>query len=364
MALEKLSQKYSGFYAPRVDVVIEGKKLPINVSKSITDVTVEEKLGEGATFSFTMYDEYDRKKEKFKWLDDKLFDVGNEVTIKIGYVDKLEILMMGNITMLEPSFFAGETPTITIRGQDLSFDYIKRKSPARTFKEKSYSDIIKVIASEAKLKVRVDDIKKFEHPIQKDNNMSYFTFLGKMADEMDLKMKIDKKNIYFKKPTDEEKAIMTLELGKDLISFSPNLNTARLYGEVEVRGHNPEDPGKPIIGIAKPGDERSQEKNKKATASQVVAKRHGTTKKVISNVLVRSKEHADAIAKAVLNKASDRYIEGNAEVIGIPEIKPGVCIEFQKMGTRFNGKYFVLSAAHTINNSGYRTRFTVKRNAS
>jgi phage protein D len=161
-------------------------------------------------------------------------------------------------------------------------------------------------------------------------------------------------------------------LGKDLISFSPNLNTARLYSEVEVRGHNPEDPGKPIIGAAKAGDERPQEKNKKNnkkdnrkdTASQVVAERHGTAKKVISNVLVRSKDHANAIAKAVLNKASDQYIEGNAEAVGIPEIRPGVCIEFKKMGERFTGKYYVISATHTINNSGYRTRFTVKRNAS
>lgn len=364
MALEKLSQKYSGFYAPKFEVVVEGKKLPIDVSKSIINLTVEEKLNEGATFSFTMYDDYDMEAQKFKWLDDKLFDVGNKIAVKIGYGNSMETLIKGKITRLEPSFFAGETPTLTIGGQDLSYDSIKRKSPAKTFKGKSYSDIVKTIAQEAKLNVKVDKTKKLQPPIQKDNNMSYFALLEKLAGEEGYQIRIDGDTVYFKKPSDEEKAIVTFELGKDIISFRPTLNTASLYGEVEVRWHNTQDPAKPIIGRAKAGDERRQEKNKKETASQVVTKRHGTTKKVISNIVVHSKEQADAVARAVLNKLSDQYIEGDAEIIGIPEIRAGVCIELQKMGNRFNGKYYVKNASHTINNSGYRTRFTVKRNAS
>jgi phage protein D len=364
VALENLSQKYSGFYAPKFEVVIEGKKLPLNISKSIIDLTVEEKLDEGATFSITLYDDYDIKTEKFKWLDAELFDVGNKVTIKIGYSSSLSTLMEGNITSLEPSFFAGETPTLSVRGQDLSYDYIKRKSPARTFKEKSYSEIAQTIAKEAKLFIEVDKTKKVEQPIHKDNNMSYFTFLEKLAGEVGYQFKIDGDTVYFKKPADEEGEILTLELGKDIISFRPNLNTAQLYGEVEVRGHNPKDPTKPIIGRAKAGDERPQEKDKKTTGSQVVTKRHGGVKRVLSNVIVSSKDHANAVARAVLNKASDQYIGGDAEIIGIPEIRAGVCIEFLKMGKRFTGKYYVKSATHTINNSGYRTRITVKRNAT
>jgi phage protein D len=362
MGLKEIAKENLDFYAPRFQVKIENQKLAIDVSRAIIDLTVVDKVDEGASFTITLHDEFDMDTQKFKWLDHKLFDVGNTVVIDFGYGDKLKTMIEGNITSLEPSFFSGETPTLSVKGQDLSYNYIKKKSPARTFVNMAYSDIAKTIAKEAELKPEVDDTKKLNRPIRKDNNESYFTFLEKKAKEVDFQFKIDGRTIYFKKPEDTKEEIMTLELGKDIISFSPNLSTAHLYSEVEVRGHNPNDPTKPIIGRAKPGSERQQEGTKQ-TGSQVVTERLGKSKKVISNIIVYSEDHANAIAEAMLNKASDSFIEGDGESIGIPQIRPGVCIKLEKMGERFSGKYYVTSATHTINNSGYKTRFTVKRNA-
>ncbi len=69
------------------------------------------------------------------------------------------------------------------------------------------------------------------------------------------------------------------------------------------------------------------------------------------------------MALAELNKASDSLIEGEGECIGIPQIRTGVTICLEKLGKRFSGKYYVKGTTHTINSSGYRTRFSVKRNA-
>ena len=362
MALEKLSSENSNFYAPRFEVEIKNQKLAADISKAILDLTVEEKIDEGASFKLKIHDGFDMNTQKFKWLDHDLFNVGNEITIKMGYGANLYIMIMGNITSLEPSFFTGETPTLTVGGQDLSYDYIKRASPERTFVDKTYSDIARMIASEAGLLPVVDEMGKFATVMRKNNNESYYAFLEKLAKEGGFQFNIDGQTMYFTKPEDDKKEVLTMELGKDIISFQPAMRTTGLYSEVIVRGHNPRNPKKPIIGKATAGSERNQEPGKK-TGSQVAKEKHGPQKKVISNVVVNSEAHANAIAKAELNKASDTLIEGEGECIGIPQIRTGMTIRFEKMGSRFTGKYYVKSTTHTINDSGYRTKFSVKRNA-
>jgi phage protein D len=362
MALEKLSANTFNFYAPRFEIEIENSRVAAEISKSIIDVSVEERINEGASFTITVNDEFDMKTQAFKWLDHQLFNVGNTVKIKFGYESSLVLLMTGNITGLTPSFFAGDTPTLTVNGQDLSYDYLKRRSPERTFTGVSYSDIAQTIAGEAELSCEADSTESIEHSVRKNANESYYMFLERLAEEVGFQLRIDGQTMYFNEPEDDKKEILTLALGKDIISFRPNLNTANLYAEVEVRGHNPRDPNTPIVGRAAAGEERSQESGRQ-TASQVAQRRHGESIKVITNVIVNSVNHANAIARAALNRLSDGFIEGDAESIGIPEIRPGVCIKLEKMGERFSGKYFVKAATHTINNSGYRTRFTVKRNA-
>lgn len=364
MTLETLAKENLNFYAPRFEVTIGEEKLAVNVSKEILDVTVTEKIDEGASFKLTLHDDFDMNTQKFKLLDDPRFTVGNTIAIDMGYGSNLLRMINGNITSLEPSFFANEMPTFTIGGQDLSYDYMKRPSPARIFHEKKYSDIARTIAQEAGLLSVVDEteeIGKFEPSIFKNNNETYFEFLNNIKEKVKFNFDIKGQTMYFLKQNDDEKEILTLELGKDIVSFRPILNTTGLLAKVEVRGHNPRDPKKPIKGRAIAGSETSKEPGK-ITGSELLAKKSSRTlpTKVITNVVVNSEEHANAIAKAELIKASDTLIEGEVECIGLPQIRTGVNVVLDKMGQRFSGKYYVKETTHTINSSGYRTRFSVK----
>jgi hypothetical protein len=362
MALEKLSLAAMNFYAPRFEVEINDSRLAANISKAIMDVTIDEKLDEGASFRMTMHDEFDMTTQQFKWLDHPLFDVANKITIKVGYGSNLMVMMMGNITSIEPSFFSGETPTLTIGGQDLSYDYLKRTFPARTFVDRKHSDIARTIASEAGLLPVIDETGLLLKIIQKDNDETYYAFLEKLKKEVGYQFSVEGQTMYFVKPGDEKKEILTLALGKDIISFRPSMRTSGLLTEVEVRGHNPRDPNNPIIGRAAAGSERPQEQGRQ-TGSRMLNDRVGPVKKVISDVIVNSVEHANALAQSVLNKATDSLVEGECESIGLPQIRTGVNIRLEKMGKKFSGKYYVKGTTHTINNSGYRTNFSVKRNA-
>jgi phage protein D len=77
----------------------------------------------------------------------------------------------------------------------------------------------------------------------------------------------------------------------------------------------------------------------------------------------QARTQARTIALSILNRESDTLFTGRGECIGIPQIKPLVTINIEKVGDRFGGKYYVTSTTHTINDSGYRTTFEVTRNA-
>jgi uncharacterized protein len=362
MAIEQLSLSTLNFYAPRFDVEIGNQRLSANMSKAIIDLTVEERLDEGASFRMTIHDDFDMKTQKFKWLDHELFNVGNKITIRMGYGNSLSPMIIGSITSLEPSFFSGELPTLTIGGQDLSYDYMKRTSPERTFANMKHSDIAVSIASEAGLMPVADSTSLLSEFIRKGSDETYYAFLERLAREAGYQFGVEGQTMYFIQPQDDRKEILTLQLGKDIVRFRPAMRTSGLVSEVEVRGHNPQDPSQPFIGRASAGSERSQESGRR-TGSRIAADRCGTVRRVITDRVVHSTEHATSIARAELNSASDGLVEGDGECIGIPQIRTGVSIKLEKMGDRFSGKYYVKGTTHRINGSGYRTSFTVKRNA-
>lgn len=342
MTLEKLSMESSNFYIPRFEIEIQNQKLRAEMSKAILDVTVREKIDEGASFELTVHDEFDMKAQEFKWLDHELFNVGNKISVKMGYGNRLETMIIGNITGLEPSFFAGDMPTLKVKGQDLSYDYMKRPNLERVFVNKTYSEIAKTIASEAGLLAVVGDTR-LRQTSRKRNDETYYAFLTRLGREVGFEFRINGQTMYFARPKTEEKEILVLELGKDIINFVPSMRNTGALVEVEVRGYNPRDPRKPIIGSAQAGSGKPRKSGKK----------------VVTDIIVNSKEHADAIAKAILEKAEDTLVEGKGECIGIPQIRVGVNIRIEKIGKRFSKKYYVKEVTHIINNSGYRTQFSV-----
>jgi phage protein D len=362
MSLAKLASSTSNFYVPRFEIKIEGSKLPPALANSIMDISVVEKINEGARFTFKVHDEFDMKDEKFKWLDHKLLDVGSKVAISMGYGSDLEEMMTGKITDLSPVFFTGEPPSITVSGYDLTYEIMKTwSSGAHPFKNMTVSDIAGQIAKKAGLKAVMDKTTEKVNRT-KANNVTYLAFLQEQADNEGFQLRIDRDTLYFKKPEDDKKEIYTLVLGKDIISFKPKMNTSQILPEVEVRGHDSNNPAKAIVGKAKAGSERTQESGRQ-TASQWAKKKTKTEKKVINNAMLESVNQANNRALAVLNRANDTFIMGDVECVGIPKIRAGVCIKLEKMGERFSGKYYVVGTTHKIGESGYRTTFEVKRNA-
>ena len=116
MSVEEISKKTKSFYMPRFEIEINRNKLDDVMAAAISQLTVEEKVNEGSSFSFILSYEIDNETQEHTWLDDERFNVGGSVSIKIGYETDLLTILMGTITGLESEFAPGVPPAITVRG--------------------------------------------------------------------------------------------------------------------------------------------------------------------------------------------------------------------------------------------------------
>jgi phage protein D len=76
---------------------------------------------------------------------------------------------------------------------------------------------------------------------------------------------------------------------------------------------------------------------------------------------VRSEQEAKAKAKAILIKANQSFIEGNCEIMGIPDLRAGSKVNIEGVGKRFEGVYYIKSAKHSISEGGYTTSLSLRR---
>jgi phage protein D len=166
--------------------------------------------------------------------------------------------------------------------------------------------------------------------------------------------------LYFVDPKVDEEEIATLVWGQNLVTFKPTTNTTGLVTEVEVRGWDP-NTKEEIIGSARAGEEQTQESGR-SKGSEIAKELYGEAKLVLYKS-VSSLEEATNMARAELNRASNRLLEADGDSFGIPELRPGVTIKLKEVGERFSGKYYLTKTTHTIDGNGYKTSFSVRRNA-
>ncbi len=363
MKFEEIEQKNLNFYAPGFEVEIEGKNL-LKEEVPITSVSVVEKLNDSARFSIQIDDEYDINNQEFKWLDNPLFHAGKDVTIKMGYGSNLHMMIVGKIETISSSLFSNATPTLKVEGYDLAYHFLKNASKEYQFNNKTDSEIAQEIVatfgSKVKLTASVDPTTEKHYKLTKTSRDSFFNFLKKRALKIDYELYVSARTLYFLKRKEDPDELFTLEWGKNLNSFNPTISTAGVLTEVENRWWD-KNKKKVIVGTAKAGDENTQEKGK-MKGSEVKKKTDREAKKV-THYSVTSNKESENRSKADLNRANDKFITGSGSTIGIPELRCGVLIRLDKLGKRFSGKYRVKEVTHTIDTSGYKVNFTVKRNA-
>lgn len=356
MDLIDLEKKYRNFYVPAVQIKVEGEDL-FRSGVEISSVNVENTLEGADSFSFVVNNSYDTIRRELKWVDRSLAP-GRGVEIKMGYTDKLELIMLGLISSVRVTYPAAGLPSLEVSGFDLSHKMMKGKQSPSWPPDIKDSDIAKKIASKYGLKSAVEDTR-VKYPEVKQDQESDFDYLTRLARRNHFEFFVFGKTLYFRAPANDEAPVLNLEWGKTLVSFSPEINLGEQVSEVEVRGWDVKTK-KEIIGKAKAGDEQGKDGGK--TGSQMVNDIFKQKTIVRLRLTVYSQEEAENRARAILNRHAEGLVKGNGESIGIPELLSGKNIKLNSLGKKFSKTYYVERTNHSVGSSGYRTTFSVKEN--
>lgn len=345
---------------PNIKILVQGKPLTPKVEADFVSAKVSEDLEAPSMFELKFVT-WDVEKQKFTWIDEEVFELGDTVEIQMGYKKDLQTVMVGEITGLEPEFFQDETPILVVRGHDLRHRLLRGRQ-TKSFTQMKDSEIVSKIAKAKGLTPKVEDTKvKLEYVLQ--HNQTDWEFVQERAARLGYEVAVDNKTLYFRPPDNGEKKLFTITYGDDLQDFQPRLSTMNQVYQVKVQGWLPKD--KKII-LAKAGAGKEGNKMGGSTSgAKEVQKAFGLSSDTIVNQAVSSKAEADRMSLGQFKERLLDYITGEGTCQGYPNLRAGKVIEITGVGKKFSGLYYLMTVEHSYSESqGYQTFFTVRRNAT
>lgn len=344
---------------PGFKVLAGGRALPDETMLDILTVQVCTYV-EGASMFTVAFNNWHSREQDFKWIDVDLLSEGTELDVQVGFVDEFSTLIVGEVTAIEPEFPVDGTPILNIHGYDRLHRF-RRGRKTRSFTNMKDSDVAEQIARDLQLRAQVEDTQ-VTHDYLLQHNQTDIDFLLERARRIRYEVTVRDKTLHFRKAANHQSEVITLQYGHTLQSFYPRLSTMQQVSEVVVQGWNPKTK-KAIVARARTGDEVST-MNGTALGATVSEQAFFATESVIVDTPVFSEGEALQIAKGKFNDMSVAFITGEGTTIGDTRIRAGEVVALEGLGERFSGLYYVTSATHTINQSGYTTTFTVERNAT
>lgn len=355
-------------YVPSFNIEIEDEQLVSGRTVDVLSVSVTESIESADMFNFSLRDRHTEPGRfaagrDFRWMDDDVFQEGRSVRIEIGYVGRRREMMDGRVTALAVNFPNSGIPTLNVRGTS-HYGRLMRERRRMPFTKGTDSAFAEEVAREVGLESEVDPTR-VEYPYHSGAGESLHQMLTRRAQRIGYEVFVKGRTLYFKQPGYRQNptAALSLEWGRDLMSFRPSLRTHGVDTEVTVRGTQTASGGDKtaLVGTASAGDERVRLGAR--TGSQYAQERLGGSPRVYEDHNVSSQEEANEIALAQLERRSMGYITGRGACIGDPGLMPRKIIEIRGIGEKFSGDYYVTKVTHTVDASGYRCDFEVKRNA-
>ena len=375
-------------YAPEFKIELNGDPIPAALRGAISSITYQDGI-EGADRVEVVF-----ANPGLRWLDHPLLQVDNGFKLSIGYApDPLEEVFVGEITGVEPSFPSSGIPTVKATAQDFMHRLTRGKKD-RAFRISIPSignfplpdPAVAALVSATNLLIPdLDPIggalstlmtiaayittpQGAQLPIRRQEGVSDFDFLEQISKENGWEMYIDHTaqprgyRLKFKFLIQDYSPSLTLKWGESLMEFTPRLTTVGdLFGitaKVWVATLKTEF----VIVVGWDFDRAAFNlqvyPNLIGDIDDILGPAAGG--KTLSIKPTGFPTALQEILSELLPRLNNR-LTGSGSSIGDPRIKGGAVINFEGLGEQFSGLYRITSSTHTLDSSGYRTTFEVRK---
>lgn len=338
----------------RVAISVDGTELSSEVHDALTDMRVVQSMGVPAygRLSFRV------ESTGFGLSADK-------ITTKIGQPLKIQIddgsaawtIFDGLVVSIGLELDTGTSQHIVIEGYDKLYK-LGRKSMAKTYKNQSNKDIVTSLAAEAGVGGGTIDAAigtaVREHAYQ---HATPYAFVDRLVRDAGCEWFVEdgKLNV---RPRSKATGTHKLTVGTNLRRFSARFSAAEHVEEVTVTGWDIKKK-EAVIGSAKYAASAAKSTNGVFADTTLKSTTVGGTMALSIPRPVLDKSDADALAKGILDRRSAELLRARGEAQPSANIKPGVLLELDGLGTQWNGKYYCTAVEHTFGGTSLQTFFEV-----
>ena len=385
-----------GFYVPRYEVKIEGANLPRDVLFDVRSLTYHDDV-DGLDGFDLVINNWDEQRRAFKYIGSEttaqlakghqdharftLFEpCGKEVELRLGYGNKFTTMLKGTFTTMQPTFDSGAAQ-LTVSGLN-ALHQLRRKQYTTNWVDKKDSEIARDIAQRTDngrkrfpMPIVIDDEslgKEKPIPLVTQQNAYDIDFLyqrARMRGYVVFVQEADpatgrERQLYFgpSRPgmiPGLREVTFELAWGRSLIEFKPTIRTANQVSSVTVRGwHRVRK--EPISRTVTLEDERITANTDLHRVINACAARE----EIVVDEPVFTNCEARERAISILLDQTKEMVTADVKVVGLPDLRAGQIVVIKELGARLSGKYFVTKTSHTVDDSGYLTSFSCRREGS
>lgn len=394
--MQQEAVRQGGFYVPRYEVRIEGANLPKDVLFDVRSVTYRDDVDGLDSFDLVV-NNWDEVRRAFKYIGSEtkaqlekghpdstrftLFEpCGKEVELRLGYGNDFTTMLKGTFTTMQPSYGNGAAE-LTVSGLNV-LHQLRRKQYATTWTDKKDSEIAQDIAQRTDngrkrfpLPIKIDDEalgREKSIPVVTQANTYDIDFLFQRARERGYVMFVQEEDratgrpqqLYFgpSRPgmiPGIRDVMFEFAWGRSMLEFKPTIKTANQIAKVTVRGWH-RTRKEPISRTVDLDDERITANTDLHRVINACAAREEMVvdEPVFTNCEARER------AIAILLDQTKELVTADVKVVGLPDLRAGQVVVIKELGARLSGKYFVTKTQHTIDDSGYLTTFSCRREGS
>jgi phage protein D len=363
-------------YIAKPILKLDGQQASEELLEDILQITVEESLHLPGMFTLVIKNDYfPGRDEDQAWQHEKLFTIGK--TIEIGFVssatesDEFDDAVQGNvlkgeITGIETHFTSDSQAPLIVRGYDVSHR-LHRGRYNRSFQNKTDTDIVKKIASEAGIATGTVDSTGGPYGYGDINgsngyvfqeNQTNMEFLRSLAARNGFELFVQDGKLNFRKPRKGDN--LSLEWLKELHSFRVRVSSAEQVKSVEVRGWD-YSKKEAIVETANKTSNvftKTKQGDAEKTSNSFQGRPSSPTLVVVDHPVSQSTE-AKTLAGALFAELGGEFVQADARSEGSPRIRPGKVVDLTNMG-QYSGTYYITETRHLFHERIYTTEFSVR----
>ena len=373
-------------FQPTFLIQIEGQAFSADITGEITSFIFEDNEEELDVMELSVTN------RNLQFVDDPLFQEGNEIVAHFGYVNDLSPRKKAVIKDIDYDFPENGDPRIRLKAYDKGFQ-LAGKENQKVWQKPApgilYSEIAEEIAAANGLKPFVmPTVGRHLRVVQ--SNVSDARFLKDLAVKARARegdgvtgyaFFVQDDGLHFHPRGLKEEPATVLEYFTDrkgfLRSFRPSTQSQGAKGAGTQTKATGVDPRRKATVAHAADNETTPERTSLGKRTYLVDGNTGEAayKEQESGRIVASfersegfheepsQEPAQDLAEGTFAAAELRQVEAVALTIGIPSLRAKQNVEIQGVGGKFSGVYYCHSVRHTIDGSGYHSELKLRKNA-